>query len=108
MILRAGSEPEARHIFEKWELDFAVIGRVTDTGRLVLHAGGEIAADIPVGPLVTEAPVYRRPWRAAPIPSRKSTRLCSPNATRSNARSGSSPCQRSPPSAGSGSSTTTS
>jgi phosphoribosylformylglycinamidine synthase len=63
MILRPGSEAEARSIFGKWELDFAVIGRVTDTGRLVLRSAEEIAADIPVGPLVTEAPVYRRPWR---------------------------------------------
>jgi phosphoribosylformylglycinamidine synthase subunit PurL len=63
MILRPGSEVEARRIFEKWELDFAVIGRVTETGRLVLRMAGETAADIPVGPLVTEAPVYRRPWR---------------------------------------------
>jgi phosphoribosylformylglycinamidine synthase len=63
MILRPGSEGEARCIFEKWELDFAVIGRVTETGRLALRIKGEIAADIPVGPLVTEAPVYRRPWR---------------------------------------------
>ena len=63
MILRPGSEAEARRIFEKWELDFAVIGRVTDTGRLVLRNAGEIAADIAVGPLVTEAPLYRRPWR---------------------------------------------
>src|SRR6202011_3698015 len=43
--------------------DFAVIGRVTETGRLALRIKGAIAADIPVGPLVTEAPVYRRPWR---------------------------------------------
>jgi len=63
MILRPGSEAEARRIFEKWELDFAVIGRVTDTGRLVLRMHGEIAAEIPVGPLVAEAPVYSRPWR---------------------------------------------
>jgi phosphoribosylformylglycinamidine synthase II len=63
MILRPGSEAEGRRIFEKWELDFAVIGRVTDTGRLVLRNAGEIAADIAVGPLVTEAPLYRRPWR---------------------------------------------
>ncbi len=69
MILRPGSEAQARHIFEKWELDFAVIGRVTDTGWLVLRSGGEIAAEVPVGPLVTEAPVYRRPWRRpAPEP----------------------------------------
>ena len=58
MILRPGSEPEARRIFAKWELDFAVIGRVTETGRLVLRMGGEIAAEIPVGPLVTGAPLY--------------------------------------------------
>jgi phosphoribosylformylglycinamidine synthase II len=63
MILRPGSEAEARRIFEKWELDFAVIGRVTDAGQLVLRSEGEIAAEIPVGPLVSEAPIYRRPWR---------------------------------------------
>jgi len=62
MILRPGGEAEARQIFEKWELDFAVIGRVTETGRLVLRMRGEVTAEIPVGPLVTEAPVYRRPW----------------------------------------------
>src|SRR6202007_3102439 len=39
MILRPGSEAAARHIFEKWELDFAVIGRVTGIGRLVLRSG---------------------------------------------------------------------
>jgi phosphoribosylformylglycinamidine synthase subunit PurL len=63
MILRPGSETTARRIFEKWELEFAVIGRVTDTGRLALRIGGEIVAEIPVGQLVGEAPVYRRPWR---------------------------------------------
>ena len=63
MILRPGSEAEARRVFEKWELDFAVIGRLTETGRLELRMHGETAADIPVGPLVTAAPVYQRPWR---------------------------------------------
>src|SRR5271154_4802450 len=63
MVLRPGSETEARRIFEKWELDFAVIGHVTDTGHLVLRINGAVAADIPVGPLVTEAPVYERLWR---------------------------------------------
>ncbi|HXO01840.1 MAG TPA: phosphoribosylformylglycinamidine synthase subunit PurL [Stellaceae bacterium] len=61
MVLRPGSEAEARRIFEKWELDFAVIGHVTETGRLILKMHGEIAADIPIGPLVTEAPLYQRP-----------------------------------------------
>ncbi len=46
-----------------------MIGRVTDTGRLVLRMDGEVAADIPVGPLVDEAPVYERPWhRPGPAP----------------------------------------
>ena len=65
MVLRPGSEAEARDIFEKWELDFAVIGHVTETGRLVLRMNGKVAGDIPVGPLVTAAPVYERPWRRA-------------------------------------------
>jgi phosphoribosylformylglycinamidine synthase len=63
MVLRPGSETAARRIFEKWELDFAVIGQLTDSGRLILRVDGEVAADIPVGPLVNEAPLYRRPWR---------------------------------------------
>ena len=69
MILAPGSEAEARRVFEKWELDFAVIGRVTETGKLVLRMHGETAAEIPVGPLVTEAPLYHRPWtRREPRP----------------------------------------
>jgi phosphoribosylformylglycinamidine synthase II len=63
MILAPGSEAEARRVFDKWELDFAVIGRVTETGRLILRKDGALAADIPIGPLVTEAPLYERPWR---------------------------------------------
>ena len=66
IILKPGREAAARKIFEKWELDFAVIGRVTETGRLVLKMKGEVAADMPVGPLVTEAPLYDRPWVETP------------------------------------------
>src|SRR5439155_3561281 len=62
MILAPGSEDEARRVFDKWELDFAVIGRVTESGRLLLRMHGAVAAEIPVGPLVSEAPMYRRPW----------------------------------------------
>jgi phosphoribosylformylglycinamidine synthase len=66
MILKPGSEPMAERIFRKWELDFANIGRVTETGRLVLRMGAAVVADMPVGPLVTEAPLYDRPWVATP------------------------------------------
>jgi phosphoribosylformylglycinamidine synthase len=66
MVLAPGSEDEARRVFEKWELDFAVIGHVTETGRLILKMYGDIAADIPLDPLVDEAPLYERPWRPTP------------------------------------------
>ena len=65
MVIRARARASARAIFEKWELDFAVIGRLTDSGHLVLRWHGDVAADIPVEPLVAEAPVYDRPWVAA-------------------------------------------
>jgi phosphoribosylformylglycinamidine synthase subunit PurL len=62
MVLEPGREAEAEAIFRKWELDFAVIGRVTDTGHMVLTWNGEIAADIPLAPLADEAPLYDRPY----------------------------------------------
>ena len=69
MVLRPGSEAEARRVFDKWELDFAIIGHVTETGRLILKMHGAIAADIPVGPLVTEAPLYERPMQPRSKPA---------------------------------------
>src|SRR4051794_21283464 len=69
MVLKPGREPEAEAIFSKWELDFAVIGRVTDTGHLVLTWKGETAADIPLAPLADDAPCYDRPWAEAPKPA---------------------------------------
>jgi phosphoribosylformylglycinamidine synthase len=54
-------------IFRKWDLDAAEIGRVTDSGRVVLFFEGKIVADLPAEPLSSEAPLYDRP-RAAPRP----------------------------------------
>lgn len=62
MILKPEKESVARAIFEKWELSFAVIGRLTDTGRMVLKMHGETYADLPVAPISTEAPVLDRPY----------------------------------------------
>jgi phosphoribosylformylglycinamidine synthase II len=62
MVLKPGREAEAGAIFRKWELDFAVIGITTDTGRLIVKHRGELAADIPVNALSDEAPLYRRPF----------------------------------------------
>ncbi len=69
MILKPGREAEAQAIFEKWELDFAVIGKVTDTGRMVLTMGGDVVADLPVGPLADSAPEYDRPWVKTECPA---------------------------------------
>ncbi len=66
MVLRPGCEDAARAVFEKWDLDFAVIGQVTETGRLVLTADGAVVADIAVTPLVEQAPEYDRPREATP------------------------------------------
>ena len=62
MILKPGSENKAKLIFEKWDLDFAVIGKVTDTGRLVIKKNGFEACNIPITPLVEDAPEYDRPF----------------------------------------------
>jgi phosphoribosylformylglycinamidine synthase len=61
MVLKPGREEFAKAIFDKWELDFAVIGKVTDTGHMVLTWKGEIVCDIPLGPLAEDAPLYDRP-----------------------------------------------
>jgi len=62
MVLQPGKEPMAEAIFKKWELDFAVIGEVTDTGHMVLEFDGEVVCDIPLGPLADDAPLYDRPF----------------------------------------------
>jgi len=66
MVLKPGREEVARAIFEKWELDFAVIGQVTDTGRMVLKENDAVVADLPIAPLVAAAPEYDRPWTPTP------------------------------------------
>ncbi|MEL6237542.1 MAG: phosphoribosylformylglycinamidine synthase subunit PurL [Pseudomonadota bacterium] len=62
MVLKPGKEAMAQAIFEKWELDFAIIGEVTDTQRMVLEFDGEVVCDIPLGPLAADAPEYDRPY----------------------------------------------
>ena len=61
MVIDPAQTETARAIFEKWDLDFMPIGVVTDTGRLVLKKDGGIACDIPLAPLVDDAPEYDRP-----------------------------------------------
>ena len=62
MVLRPEKEQEAEAIFRKWGLDFAIIGKTTDTRRFVISRGGEIKADLPIKELGDQAPLYDRPW----------------------------------------------
>jgi phosphoribosylformylglycinamidine synthase len=64
IVAHKGRERQVMDIFKHWELDAVVIGRVTDTGHVqIMHHEGTVA-DIPVGYLTDEAPVYERPMRA--------------------------------------------
>ncbi len=67
LVLQPGKEDMARAVFEKWELDFAIVGVLTDTGRMVLKRHGAVVADLPIDPLAQASPEYDRPW-VAPTP----------------------------------------
>lgn len=66
IILKPGREEVAKAIFDKWELDFAVIGHLTDTGNLVIKMYGETWCDMPIAPVSNAAPEYNRPWEPTP------------------------------------------
>ncbi|MDP8995667.1 MAG: phosphoribosylformylglycinamidine synthase subunit PurL [Pseudomonadota bacterium] len=62
MVLLPEKEKEAEAIFVKWGLDFAVIGKTTDTLRFVIKHQGEVKADLPIKEMGDNAPEYDRPW----------------------------------------------
>jgi len=62
MVIKPGREELARAVFNKWELDFAIIGHLTNSGRMVLRHHGAVVADLPIDPLALAAPDYERPW----------------------------------------------
>jgi phosphoribosylformylglycinamidine synthase subunit PurL len=63
IIVQRGREAEVKRIFDKWDLPWAEIGTVTDTGRMVVKHNGNVVADIPAAKLANEAPVYERESR---------------------------------------------
>jgi phosphoribosylformylglycinamidine synthase II len=69
MVLRPEKEAEARAVFEKWDLDFAVVGETIPEDRFIVHQGGEVKADLPLKALSGTAPEYDRPWVATPAPA---------------------------------------
>ena len=68
IVLKEGKEQEAEKIFKKWDLDFAVIGKMTDSKNLVLHFNKELVCDIPITSLADEAPKYNREWISTALP----------------------------------------
>ena len=66
MVLDPAKEQEAEAVFRKWGLDFAIIGKTTDTLRFVVKHGGEIKVDLPIKELGDEAPLYDRPHVKTP------------------------------------------
>lgn len=70
IILKPGTENEAEAIFHKWDLDFAVIGTINDTGKIELKWHGKQVGVIPLDPLVEKAPYYDRPYTKSTPPQR--------------------------------------
>jgi len=69
MVLRPELEAKAKAVFEKWDLDFAIVGEtIAEDSFLVLHHG-EIKADLPLKALSGTAPEYDRPWVETPVPA---------------------------------------
>jgi phosphoribosylformylglycinamidine synthase subunit PurL len=66
MVLRPEKEAEARAIFEKWDLDFAIVGETIAEDRFVIMHGNAVKADLPLSKLSSTAPEYDRPWVETP------------------------------------------
>ena len=63
IIVKQGREDEVKRIFDKWDLPWAQVGVVTDTGRMVVKHGGQVVADIPARKIADESPIYHREAR---------------------------------------------
>ena len=62
IILEDGKEKEAKKIFDKWDLDFVIIGKTTNTNNLTLKFKNKIVGEIPIPALASKAPLYDRKW----------------------------------------------
>lgn len=70
IVLENGKEDHAKKIFDKWNLDFAVIGKTTKSKKIELYFNEEKVADIPVNTLVENSPMYDRKWKKAKLPKK--------------------------------------
>ncbi len=70
IVLENGKEDSAKKIFDKWNLDFAVIGKTTNTKNIELYFEKEKVANLPIKFLANEAPMYDRPWKKTKLPQK--------------------------------------
>jgi len=70
IVLENGKEDSAKKIFDKWNLDFSVIGKTTDSKKIELYFDKTKVADIPVDTLVENSPMYNRKWKKAKLPKK--------------------------------------
>ncbi len=70
IVLENGKEEQAKKIFDKWNLDFAVIGKTTKSKKIELYFDAKKVADIPVNTLVENSPMYDRKWKKAKLPKK--------------------------------------
>ena len=70
IVLENGKEDLAKKIFDKWNLDFAVIGKTTNTKKIELFFNNKQVANIPVKTLVEDSPMYNRKWKKAKLPKK--------------------------------------
>ncbi len=75
LVIKAGKEIEAKRVFSKWDLPFSIIGNLTDTGRMILKYNNIVEADLPIEPLVSEAPEYDRPWKKTKIKNKTNLQM---------------------------------
>jgi phosphoribosylformylglycinamidine synthase len=66
MVLRPELEAEAKAVFDKWDLDFAIVGETIAEDRFLVMLNGEVKADLPLKALSGTAPEYDRPWIPTP------------------------------------------
>lgn len=66
MVLRPEKEAVAKAVFDKWDLDFAIVGETIAEDRFLIMLNGEVKADLPLSKLSSEAPEYDRTWVATP------------------------------------------
>ena len=67
LILKSGKEENAKKIFKKWNLDFSIIGKTTNSKNLVLNYFDKEVANLPLSSLSTNAPIYDRKWKKSSI-----------------------------------------